>query len=160
MTIRVLITLTIKIEKRNNAYQLLNETNSMKVKKNRDDDSQLVCITEVNNNQTASDIFSIFSNILNIDGLEKIQLFTESKEENIEEEKIVFVDRFVPFIPMIVTSAATFFVIYNVLITLEKNSLEDILHIAGIPTTITFLLQLGTITKSKWLFILKKIKKY
>ncbi len=155
MTIKAIITLKIKKGERKGAYSILNESNTIQVKKDTQNDTKLVCITEIENDK-AEDVFSTFKNIFNINGLEKIELFSEMIPQ---KKNIDLAERLSPFIPMTISSFATFLVLYNVIGILGSNTFEDIINFAGIPTAITFLIQLGTITKSKWTTILKKIQK-
>ncbi len=60
---------------------------------------------------------------------------------------------------MILSSAVTFFMIFSVLGTLGKDSdAVEVIKLAGLPTIVVFLSQLGYVTQEKWISTLKKIK--
>ncbi len=90
----------------------------------------------------------------NIDEAESIKIFVTAIPDK-ETEKP---SRWLPYLPMMISSTVTFFMIFSVLVTLGKESNPtEVFNLAGIPTIVVFLSQLGYATQDSWVRALRKL---
>lgn len=93
------------------------------------------------------------SSMYQLDHVESVKMFVGT----IPDEEIEQPNKLIPFIPMAISSIVTFITIYQVLISLEKNTnILDIFNFAIIPSTVIFLIQLGSMKYDYWSKIFRK----
>lgn len=124
------------------------------LKEARDKKGDIICSTKIPD-ENAERTAYFCSSMCNVKGVESIEIFVASLPDKETQRP----SRWLPYTPMILSSAVTFFMIFSVLGTLGKDSdVVEVIKLAGLPAIVVFLSQLGYATQERWISTLKKIR--
>lgn len=138
MQTKILFNLKVKSNKISDTISILKGM-GMKLDQGKDNLGNIICSTKIPENDVLQAI-TLCANISHLDDVEILNIFPKDGPD----KKLSRWKRLLPFVPMIATSAATFFMIYSVLGMIGKDTeFWDVLKLAGSPTIVTFLTHLA-----------------
>jgi len=153
MTVKITFLMRTPKEKYDDVISNIQRIDGLELKEDTGKKGNIICSVKVpdgNAERTAN----ICGSMCNIEGVDSIQIFVSTMPDKKTEK----VNNWMPYIPMILSSTVTFFMIFSVLITLEKDTDPlEVFKLAGIPTIVVFLSQLGYATQELWLRAIKNI---
>ena len=153
MAIKITFVLNTCEKDYDNVVSNIQRIDGLDLKEDRDKKGDIVCNAVVSD-ESAERTANLCSSMCNVKGVESIRIFVTT----VSDKDTVKLNRLMPYLPMILSSIVTFFMIFSVLGTLGKNSdIGEVFNLAGIPTIVVFLSQLGYATQESWIRALKKI---
>jgi len=153
MATKITFTLDVEKEKFDDIISNIQRIDELELREDKHNKGDIICNAILSKDDTKEAVHLCYS-MFSIDGVKSIKIFTTTIPDKIIDKP----NRYLPHIPMVLSSAVTFFVIYGVLGTLGQDlNILDIFNLAGIPTIVVFLSQLGYATQELWIQELKKI---
>ena len=153
MSTKITFTLDVEKEKFDDVISNIQRIDELELREDKNKKGSIMCIA-ILPEDNAERAVNLCGSMFSIDGVKSIDIFTTV----IPDKEIKKSNRFIPFVPMIISSTITFLMMFSVLTTFEKDvNWLEVFYLVGIPTIVVFLSQLAYVTQELWLYHIKKI---